>query len=68
VTGFDETVPPDDDPARDENSAPEHDVAVPAVHDEPEPDEVGGARQQKPDEELAQDDELRSGQWGPPGD
>ena len=56
MTGFDETVPPDDDPA--------HDSAVPAVEDAPDPDEPGGETQPKPDVDLEQDDELRAGQYG----
>ncbi|GAB2471770.1 hypothetical protein [Jatrophihabitans fulvus] len=44
---------------------PEHDEVAPALNDDPEPDEPGGERQAKPSDGLAQDDELRSGQWGP---
>lgn len=43
---------------------PDHDEVVPALHDDPEPDEPGGERQAKPTDDLAQDDELRAGQWG----
>ena len=39
MTGFDETVPDEDDPAADENAVPEHDSTAPAVEDEPTPDE-----------------------------
>lgn len=42
MTGFDETVPPDDDTDRDEHAAghPEHDSKTPAVEDDPDPDEA----------------------------
>jgi hypothetical protein len=42
MTGFDETVPPDDDIDRDEHAAgdPKHDSVAPAFAVEPDPDEV----------------------------
>lgn len=56
ATQPDAPQPDDEQPPR-----PEHDTVLPALDDDPEPDE----RQPKPAETLAQDDELRAGQWGP---
>ncbi len=61
MTGFDETVPPDDDPANDENAVPEHDSKNAAQEDEPTSDES---------DELAMggDDYLLSGHYAPTAD
>ena len=56
MTGFDETVPSEDDTDRDEHAAghPEHDSKTPALADESDPDEAV----------PIEDDEFRSGQYG----